>query len=57
MKIHFYNIVWDTDGETVNLPHEITLHVDEDCQVETEGADALSDKYGWCVVSFDFNIA
>jgi hypothetical protein len=54
MKIRFFNIVWDTDGQDVDLPTEATLEVDEDTQLETEGADCLSDEFGWCVLSFDF---
>lgn len=54
MKIKFSNIVWDTDGEEVDLPSEVTLEVDEDSDVALDGADMLSDKYGWCVVSFSF---
>ncbi len=57
MKIHFFNIQWDTDGEIVNLPNEIVMTIeDEDMDIGLEGADILSDKFGWCVNSFDFKI-
>ena len=52
--IKFSKIVWDTDDEVVDLPSEVTLQVDEDLSVEYDGADVLSDKYGWCVFSFSF---
>lgn len=54
MKVRFYNIVWDTDGESVSLPTEVTLEVEADINVEYDGADVLSDKYGYCVHSFDY---
>jgi hypothetical protein len=58
MKVKFYNIVWDlhhTDNE-VGLPNEVILEVDDDIDVSLEGADCLSDKFGWCVSSFSFDI-
>ena len=53
-KVNFYNINWDTDGENINLPTDIILTVDEDVEVSLEGADLLSDEYGFCVNSFSF---
>jgi len=49
-----YDIKWDTDGENVNLPSEVTIEMDDDADVSLEGADVLSDKYGWCVSRFSF---
>jgi hypothetical protein len=56
MKVRFYDINWDTDGASHDLPKEVTMHVDDDIDVSLEGADALSDKYGWCINSFNFEI-
>jgi len=59
-QVRFYNIKWDTtdddhpDGQDVDLPDDVTLEVDGDVDLDTEGADVLSDKYGWCVFSFDY---
>ena len=56
-KIRFYNIQWDTDGApptSLGLPAETTLEVAEDCDVEEDGADVLSDKFSFCVFGFDF---
>ena len=53
-KIKFYNVNWDTDGKYNNLPTEVLLKVDEDIDVSLEGADLLSDEYGFCVNSFNF---
>lgn len=51
-KVRFYDIKWDTDGAEVNLPTEVVLDVECTVDVLEEGADILSDKYGWCVFSF-----
>jgi hypothetical protein len=55
-KVHFYNIDYDTDGESINSPTELTLEVDEDIDVSLEGADYISDETGFCVNSFSFEI-
>ena len=52
--VNFYNIDWDTDGEEIDLPTDIILTVDEDAEISLEGADLLSDEYGFCVNSFNF---
>ena len=52
--VNFYNIDWDTDGEEIDLPTDLVLTVDEDVEVSLEGADLLSDEYGFCVNSFNF---
>ena len=55
MKVRFFNIDWDTDGEKVDLPLEVIIpDVETDVDIENEGADILSDKYGWCVNSFSY---
>lgn len=54
MKIQFFNIQWDTDGEDTELPAEAVLELAADTDVSLEGADALSDKFGFCVNSFEF---
>ena len=54
MLIHFTDIMWDTDGEAVDLPADVVLEVDDNLDVATEGADVLSDKFSWCVESFNF---
>ncbi|MDO8416572.1 MAG: hypothetical protein Q7S87_10225 [Agitococcus sp.] len=54
MDIRFFNIKWDTDGETVELPQEVTVTVEEDVDIPLSGADILSDKYEFCVISFSF---
>jgi heme/copper-type cytochrome/quinol oxidase subunit 2 len=56
MKVHFYNINYDTDGESIDLPTELTLEVDDDIDVSLEGADLISDETGFCVNSFNFEI-
>lgn len=56
MKVRFHDIVWDTDGEQVDLPTEVTLEVEPDTVLPEEAADTLSDKFGWCVQSVDYTI-
>ena len=59
MKVRFSNIEWDLDGEqpsAYNLPTECVMEVDNDVDLEEEGADVLSDQYGWCVKSCSFEI-
>jgi hypothetical protein len=61
MKVKFFNIKWDTesdfDDEPVDLPTELTLDVpDDEIDLDFEGADMLSDKTGFCVFSFEYEI-
>ena len=56
MQVRFYDIQWDTDGEKVDLPAECVLEVDDDIDLEEEGADALSDEYGFCVFGCNFEV-
>ena len=51
-KYQATDIDWDTDGEAGDLPTTATFELDDDQDPEMDGADALSDKYGWCVTSF-----
>lgn len=44
------DIIWETDGEVVDLPSEV--EIDDDDVLEDEIADYLSDTYGWLVESF-----
>ena len=54
MQVTFINIRWDTDGEKVDLPERVEISVPDDWDVANQGADFLSDKYGYCVHGFDF---
>jgi hypothetical protein len=56
MKVRFTNIDWETDGEEVNLPTELTLEVDDDVDLDEEGGDVLSDEYDWLVNGFDYEV-
>lgn len=42
-------IVWETDGEEIDLPTEVEV---EDRMSDDEIADFLSDTYGWLVIAF-----
>lgn len=53
--IKFTNIDYDTDGEKVDLPSELTIEVEDDeIDPSNEGADLISDETGWCVNHFDW---
>lgn len=57
MKVHFFNIDWDTDGKKVDLPSEVLMEgIDPDTDLEEEGADLLSDQYGWCLFGCNYEI-
>lgn len=46
------NIVWDCDGEDsedLGLPYEVIIEAESPDDI----ADALSEKYGWCVLNVD----
>ena len=53
----FYDIDWDTDGTSprlLGLPESLIMELADDVDPEMDGADLLSDKFGYCVVSFNF---
>ena len=62
-KIKCFNIKWDTDTDSEEeledvpppeLPEEYILDVDLDVDMDFEGADVLSDLFGFCVFSFEW---
>jgi len=59
MRVKFFDIEWDTEGETLDacgLPSECVLEVEDDIDIEEEGADALSDQYCYCVFGFSYEV-
>ena len=57
MRVCASNILWDTDGdESVKLPHETIIDIDDDSDMYMETADYLSDKYGYCVIALDVKL-
>jgi hypothetical protein len=58
IQYQFSSIQWDTDGEDpakLNLPLETTITAPyPEFDPTEEGADLLSDKFGFCVFSFEF---
>lgn len=56
MLIKVYDIEWDTDGEEVELPESCEIDVEcESDELDQAVSDALSDKYGFCVISCNFD--
>ena len=53
MKVtRVYDVIWETDGEEIDLPTEVELprdFGDDDDAI----ADFLSDEYGWLVISYE----
>ena len=47
------NILWDTDGEEVNLPNEIEIPDWIDENDDDEISDYLSDATGFCHFGFE----
>jgi hypothetical protein len=55
MRIKVTNIVYDTDGESVDLPREMILDVDN-VEDTDEIVDMISDRTDWCVTSYNYEI-
>lgn len=47
------NILWDTDGEEVNLPNEIEIPDWVDKEDDDEISDYLSDTTGFCHFGYE----
>lgn len=47
------NILWDTDGEEVNLPNEIEIPDWVDKEDDDEISDYLSDVTGFCHFGYE----
>jgi len=64
MKYRVTDIVYDTDIDddssqfvlNSDLPSEMIVEVDGIIDIDQEIADAISDKTGWCVGSFNHEI-
>lgn len=54
MKVRFFDIVWDTDDQEVDLPSTVEAEVDANFDIDEDGADILSEQFSWCVKSFDY---
>jgi hypothetical protein len=47
------DIIWETDGEEIDLPTEVELPSDFERDDEDAITDYLSDEYGWLVISYE----
>ena len=57
MKVRFFDIEWDLDkGERADLPSECVLEVEDDLDLAEDGADVLSQEYGWCVSGCSYEV-
>lgn len=59
MGIKVTDIVWETDGEDVELPTELEIDTASEGidDPESQLADWLSDRYGWLVSGFSLESA
>lgn len=55
IKVRFYNIQWDASKKS-DLPESVTLEIDSNIDVEQDGAEVLTNKYGFLVNGFNFKI-
>jgi hypothetical protein len=53
-NIKVTNIVWDTDGEDVDLPTSLEIKVPKNLDVENELSDLITQKYGWLISSLNY---
>lgn len=61
-KLRLFNISWDTSScdpddlndKPLDLPNSVIRQVSPDFNPELQGADLLSDEFGFCVNSFNF---
>ena len=64
MKVKVTGIVYDIDIDddssqfvlNLDLPSEMIVEVDGIIDVESEIADAISDRTGWCVQGYNYEI-
>ena len=65
MKVKVTDIVYDTrdicdghkwDQNELELPSEMIVEVDGIIDIESEIADTISDKTGWCVEGYNYEI-
>ena len=64
MKVKVTGIVYDTDIDddssqfvlNSDLPSEMIVEVDGIIDIESEIADAISDKTGWCVQGYNYEV-
>lgn len=56
IEVECTKIVWDTDGEKVDLPSTVRIMLDASENVGEVVANVLSDKFGWCVKKLDYRI-
>ena len=55
MKVRFSDIVWEDDVENDDLPSTFEMEV-FDVDLDSDGADFLSDLFDGCVLSFKYEI-
>jgi hypothetical protein len=53
-QIKFFDIQWEIDDSDIDLPENVEVIVNADFDVDNDGADFLSDEFGYLVLSFKY---
>jgi hypothetical protein len=58
MKIHASNILWDLDGDDVDvdLPNEIEIEISDGGDFNEKTVDYLTDQYGFTIIALNIEI-
>lgn len=56
VEVECTDIVWDTDGEKVDLPQTVRLMLESAENAGDVAVERLSDTYGWCIKSLNFKV-
>ena len=55
--VRFFDIQWDTDeDDNADLPNDVLVLMDDDRDPVEEGANILSNEYGFCVKGSSFTV-
>lgn len=56
VEVECSDIVWDTDGEKVDLPQNVRIMLESAENAGEAAVEYLSDKYGWCIKSLNYKV-
>lgn len=57
MRITAFEIIYETDGYSVDLPESLSFEVDKDFNAQIELADKVSDYTGFLVKSLEYKLS
>ena len=56
MKVRFYDIEFETDGQELEIANELTTQVPADTNLDEEGAEVISNETGYLVLAFQYEV-